>query len=99
MTLKAFVKNLIASGFVETAHPCGYSHYYTSDQRGIVIDNVKGGAYRLFLGLNCIPASYPPTAALAKKQIDAESPWFSYVEKEEKGDALQRCWQWLQTIG
>jgi hypothetical protein len=99
MTLHTFAKNLAAVGYVHAEHPCHYGHYFTSDTKSVVVDNVRGGAYRLFLGLNCIPACYPARAALAARQIDAESPWFEYRGKEQKSDALVRCWEWLQRVG
>lgn len=99
MTLQAFTNNLIANGYSKADHPCLHSHYFTSGNRAVVVDSVRGAAYRLFLGLNCIPASYPATAEIAKQQIDAESPWFHYSGPEQKSEALDRCWQWLQTIG
>jgi hypothetical protein len=99
MTLHGFTKNLIANGYVRAEHPCFYGHYFISGVKSVIVDNVRGGAYRLFLGLNCIPADYPATAAIARQQIDAESPWFDYHGKEQKGDALDRCWQWLQSVG
>jgi len=99
MTLHTFTNNLVANGYAQAEHPCLYSHYFASGSKSVIVDNVRGGAYRLFMGLNCIPACYPRTAALAQQQIDAESPWFHYHGKEQKGDALDRCWQWLQSVG
>jgi len=99
MTLLAFTKNLAASGYTRGEHPSGYSNYFTSESRGIVVDNVRGGAYRLFLGLDCIPAIVPGTADISRKQIDAESPWFKYHGTGQKGAALDSCWHWLQAVG
>ena len=99
MTLRTFSRNLLARGYVKSAHPAFYTHYFTSANKGIVVDNMHGGAYRLFLGVNCIPECCPFTTEIAKKHIDAESPWFEYVEREEKDDALDRCWQWLESVG
>jgi len=99
MTLHIFKRNLAASGYAKAKHPCHYSNYFTSGSKAIVVDNLRGGAYRLFLGLNCIPACYPAKAAVSKQQIDAESPWFNYFGEEQKSEALDRCWQWLQIVG
>jgi len=99
MTLQTLTKNLIATGYSRATHPCLYTHYFTSGDKALVIDNVRGGAYRLFLGLNCIPACSPATAAISRKQIDAESPWFKYRGTDQKGEALDQCWHWLQTVG
>jgi hypothetical protein len=99
MTLHTFTKNLLANGYVPAEHPCLFSHHFTSGSRSLVVDNVRGGAYRLFLGWNCIPACHPATAAIDQQQIDAESPWFEYDGKEQKSEALDRCWQWLQSVG
>jgi len=99
MTLNLFIKNLVECGYTKAEHPCLYSHYFTASQKAIVVDNVRGGAYRLFLGVDCVPASYPARAAIAERQIDAESPWSDYHGKAEKTEALDRCWQWLRTVG
>jgi hypothetical protein len=99
MTLHLFTKNLVANGYSQAKHPCLYHHYFVSGSRALIVDNVRGGAYRLFMGVNCVPACHPPAAAISQRQIDAESPWFRYRGTEKKSEALDQAWHWLQTVG
>jgi len=63
-----------------------------------VVDCMKVRSYRLFLGLNCIPADHLGTASVAHGQIDAESPWFRYRSTEEKDQALLACLRWIDEV-
>jgi hypothetical protein len=99
MTAKRICKHLEALGYSQTPHPSGYSAFYTFGPKGIVVDSMKARSYRLFLGLNCIPATHPGSASVALGQIDAESPWFEFRNPEEKERITSDCIHWIDTVG
>jgi len=99
MSPETFKKKVFEIGFSLSKHPCLYSRYFVSGTKSLILDNVKGGAYRLFLGVNCVPACQPSTADTQMHQIDAESPWFRYRDESSKREALGECWEWFQSVG
>lgn len=99
MTAKRISSHLESLGFSRSPHPCHYADYFTSGAKGVVVDGMKVRSYRLFLGLNCIPAEYPAVAAIARGQIDAESPWFTYRDLKTKAEAILACVRWIDQVG
>jgi hypothetical protein len=99
MTLNRFKIEISKAGYTISPHPCGFNSYFVNAPKSLILDNVRGGAYRIFMGRGAIPANHPATASVALQQIDAESPWFQYHGPTEKTDALQCCWDWLCKIG
>ena len=98
MTVKRVSSHLQKLGFACSQHPCGYTDYFTLGEKSIVVDSMKVRSYRLFLGLNCIPAAHPASASFAEGQIDAESPWFTYRSPEGKEEALSACVKWIDDV-
>ena len=102
MSPSQFGKRLGEVGFEQFAHPSNYRHAYRRSKDGrsecVILDSVRNGAFRFFLGWNCIPQS-PRPASIANSEIEAESPWFEYVEADERSEALDRAWDWLSTTG
>jgi hypothetical protein len=99
MAVKRITSHLERLGFKKSAHPCHHSHYFTLGSQGVVIDCMKVRSYRFFLGLNCIPGTYPHVASIQRGQIDAESPWFIYRNPGEKEQAISACVSWLDDVG
>ncbi|MEZ5324633.1 MAG: hypothetical protein R3F19_06190 [Verrucomicrobiales bacterium] len=102
MTPVQFGKRLETEGFERTRHPLHYDRCYNRNRgdhlEAVILENVKGGAYRMHLGWNCTPF-IEPTPRIADGKIEAESPWFEYVEQSEKSETLDRVWNWLVTTG
>jgi hypothetical protein len=96
---KRITGHLQRLGFTRSEHPTGSPHYLTSGSTGILVDCMKVRSFRLFLGVKCVPGSYPSEAAIEKGQIDAESPWFQYREAEDRDQAVANCLRWIDEIG
>ena len=89
MSPAQFNKALQALGFVRFEHPLKYptlTRELVGRHQFVIRDNVRGAAWRIYLGYNCIPCLEPQDSR-GPDAIEAESPWFQYVETEEKGEA------------
>lgn len=89
--------------FVREQHPLGYSPCFRRVRDGVlhyvVRDNVRGGSFRIFLGHRCIPVMSPPDTS-TPGCIEAESPWFNYVEGyRTREEALADCVGFMERVG
>lgn len=92
-----------SQGFSRERHPLGYSPSFRRVVNGllhyVVRDNVMGGNFRIFLGHRCIPAM-PPRDTTDPQAIEAESPWFRYIEGyRTREEALQECVIFMEKVG
>jgi hypothetical protein len=76
-------------------------------------DSVRGSAWRLLLAVGDVPLVWPawdPRKDKSDSWIEAESPWFRYATDLDPSDsldaqidnresALQKCFNWLITVG
>jgi hypothetical protein len=103
MKKDAFTLFMDEMGFSKVKHPLGYASSFERLREGtkqfVVRDNVRGGAFRLFLGHGCIPAMDPPDIK-SKGSIEAESPWFDYIEGyKSSSEALLECIEFMKRVG
>lgn len=102
MTARQFETRISEHGFDRFEHPLRYPTWRrTVDgvEQFVSRDNVRGGAFRLFLARNCVPALDLQREWNGLDPIEAESPWFSYVDAMERPAALDACWEFLSTRG
>jgi hypothetical protein len=99
MIAKQITAHLERLGFTRSEHPTGSRHYLTAGSSGILVDCMKVRSFRLFLGVKCVPASFPSLASIEKGQIDAESPWFQYRGAEDRDLAVSNCLRWIDEVG
>jgi hypothetical protein len=98
-----FTRFMEERGFHRVKHPLGYSPAFQRTSESVVHyvirDNVRGGAFRLFLGHDCTPAMAPLDSKRASS-IEAESPWFEYIEGfRTREEALQDCVDFMKRVG
>ncbi len=111
MTPATFKRRILAEGFDPFDHPLQYptfSRVKEAQTQYVCRDAVRGGAWRLFLGFNTIPAADIRTPEHA---AECESPWFQYCSDAaisefgpepgilDKRQALNAAWQWLTEVG
>jgi len=98
-----FTRFMKEHDFEREQHPLGYSPSFCRVRNGVlhyvVRDNVRGGSFRIFLGHRCVPVMDPPDIS-SPGSIEAESPWFQYVDGyRTRDEALSDCVSFMERTG
>ncbi len=108
-------RTLRAAGFRQERRPADGDRWVRSCPRGqevLSIDVVRGGAWRVLLGVGSPPSVWPAVANPdpSRSWVEAESPWWEYFPDDEpdepldphlmtKEAALRALADWVLTTG
>ena len=99
MNKREFEERLASRAYARLKHPLGLRTFVRTWQgrsQYVCLDHAGGLAYRLHLGLDCLPlVSNRPGGP----GVEAESPWFEFIDSTEREDALDRCWEFFEVTG
>jgi hypothetical protein len=115
MTPSVFKKRLSDHGFAFERDPQGgrFMRVASGVKQYVARDSVRGSAWRLYLAVGDVPTFWPgsdPKAKGVRSWFEVESPWFDYFTDLDPADpldaqcdskevALEKCFNWLTTIG